>query len=881
MGLRGSWALIIGGKYDVVMIKDELNSFRQKWGILDHKSNEYILELFEQIIDNNPFLYEPAIGIIISKIYSEEDRFVRLLCKLIENTSSDLAFDKIIEPIKEIALRQQEKTLAIANKMINIGIRPGICSGIIISPLLGRDIVDKEMILNLKSNDPVLQRYSLVAICNSFLKRDEKIFKLFIPNLLKVAENVNLDNTDILIQCLIRVYLINKDSVLPILEREIEQRGYVAAATYLRTTRYEKELPISLLKKALHIIEVETPESEMIDDALGRIYEEDQSFVVERLRERLREGGIRLAGTMLEYNIKRVGPSPVIQMLEEEIDNGNLTMINVGESILKNFVLSKQEWLEWCKKWKDDKKKEIIVLRSLAEILTDLMSYQPSPVRDDAITLVKEFTKKKGLDYDKETKGINFGKDSNEGRECKEATIKALHIINQILNPTIQIDTEVLKRNLKNYPYLSKAIGADWLVGSSKSKSPHLLAYIYGEERDYDRMEELAKEFESEKDEKKRLLIAWQYEFLAHALPVCSYWEQVFKTLDEYKLKIPESKLRSPDNADSVLTEAEVLARLAPNFKVELEPDIEELRPKKLDARIEFNGVKALIEVAVVNEKIELDVAHGGISLPGGKVKNVLLNKLKGQLKKGEVDPKVPVILVLYLHNVLDGYEVENAIYGQLQFHWKTRTDKHQVVEEGPTRASNSFYEVKNSDIVTAIAAYKRDYTKNDPLIGRLYRPPYHINPRNPLGREFRLKLRNALFGNSENSLWQTLMKIEGINEELAKKLHFNGIEDIDVLASVKGDELIVDGFTNDQLLEFQKEAIRVVYALQTDSIRFLKGIDQNTYDTLTKKEIHLITQLTKLTEIPEGIDSSIWSVIIDDAKRIILQNGEIEISSM
>lgn len=32
VGLRGSWALVIGGKYDVVMIKDELNSFRQKWG---------------------------------------------------------------------------------------------------------------------------------------------------------------------------------------------------------------------------------------------------------------------------------------------------------------------------------------------------------------------------------------------------------------------------------------------------------------------------------------------------------------------------------------------------------------------------------------------------------------------------------------------------------------------------------------------------------------------------------------------------------------------------------------------------------------------------------------------------------------------------------
>jgi len=32
LGLRGSWELIIDGKYEVIRIKDELNSFRKKWG---------------------------------------------------------------------------------------------------------------------------------------------------------------------------------------------------------------------------------------------------------------------------------------------------------------------------------------------------------------------------------------------------------------------------------------------------------------------------------------------------------------------------------------------------------------------------------------------------------------------------------------------------------------------------------------------------------------------------------------------------------------------------------------------------------------------------------------------------------------------------------
>lgn len=837
---------------------------------LDNKSNEDLLELFAHIIENNPFLYEPAIEIIVSRLYSDDEGFVRLLCKLIENTSSDLACGKIIEPIEEIALKQQGKTLAITKKMTNLGIRPGICSGIIISPLLGQSIVDKEIILNLKSDNPVLQRHSLVAICNSFIRKDKEASKLFITKLLEVAENVDQDNTDILIQCLVRAFLIDKDSVLPILKGEIEQRDYIAAATYIRTTQYRKDFPLSLLKKALQIIEAETPENEMIDDALAQIYEEDQSFVVERLRERLREGGrVRLAGGMLEHNIKRVGPSPVIQMLEEEIDKGNPRMIHLGESILEDFFTSKQEWVEWCKKWKDHERKETVVLRSLAKILTDLMNYQPSEIRDTVISIVKEFVKKKGLDYDEITKGINLGRDSHKGAEYKEATIKALQVINPILHPAIQIDTEVLKRNLKNYPYLSEAIGAEWLVRKAKSTSPHLLAYIYGREQDYAKMDELAKEFESERDEKKRWWIARQYNSIAHRVQECSYWERVFKTLDEHDLKMPCSKLKDQDNAESFLAEAEVLARLAPHFKVESEPDIEEFRPKKLDAKIEFNGQQALIEVAVVKERIELDVAHGGVSLPGGKVKSVLLTKFKRQLKEGTPDPKVPVILVLCLQNVLDDYEVEDAIYGQLQFQLKTRTDTQQIVEERSIRADNSFYEVENSDIVTAIAAYKRDYARKDPLVGRLYRPPYQMVPRNPLIREFRLKLRNALFGESEDSSWQSLLKIEGIDEDMAKKLHANGIEDLGTLAIATEEELQIEGFDVQQLQEFPMDARRIISALATGSIRFLKGIDQTTYDLLTKRGIYLITQIMKLTEIPEGMNSSTWSVMIEDAKRI------------
>jgi len=39
-------------------------------------------------------------------------------------------------------------------------------------------------------------------------------------------------------------------------------------------------------------------------------------------------------------------------------------------------------------------------------------------------------------------------------------------------------------------------------------------------------------------------------------------------------------------------------------------------------------------------------------------------------------------------------------------------TDTEQIIEEGTTRAENSFYDIEDTNIVMAIVAYKRGYTK-------------------------------------------------------------------------------------------------------------------------------------------------------------------------
>lgn len=227
-------------------------------------------------------------------------------------------------------------------------------------------------------------------------------------------------------------------------------------------------------------------------------------------------------------------------------------------------------------------------------------------------------------------------------------------------------------------------------------------------------------------------------------------------------------------------------------------------------------------------------------------------------------------MIILCLQRTIDDYEVQNAIYGQVQFYWKKRTDAPQIVEQGDTRIENSFYEEENSDIVTTIAAYKRDYSKKDSLIGRLYHPPYQVNPRNPLDREIRLRIRDALFGDNENSDWKSLTKIEEINQEMAKRLHDNGIEDLGILAIASDEELEIKGFNIGELKKFQNDARRIINALSTGSIRFLKGIDNGTYKLLTEKGIYLITQILEKTNNPEGITPSKWDEIVKDGEAIM-----------
>lgn len=836
---------------------------------LDKVSKGDLLDLTNKILEN-PFPFKQATVYALHRLFEDTPEFAELLNNFFEKTCPDYACVTLYEPLKEKLSKMQNQVFSLLKRMMHLGKIQGIPSGILLSWIVQEmSEAEKFMVEGLGSKDSAVQRCSLVALqsvlCSSDIQTKRKYFEI----LKQIASSISQDNTYHLINCLQCSSEELPDEFEPILEQEIINRGSEAAKDYIRIVHYKPKISFSILQKAVDILEAEDPKNDMIDLGLARIYEKDPNFVVEKLRKKLYDHNwMGFADGFLIHKIREIDIEPVLEMIESEIDACNPTLLNIGESIIEHLFQRSEDWMNWCEKWKDDPKKEKIILKSLGLILTKLINYNTSEVRDRAIAIVKDFAIRKGIDYEAETDKLDFGKDKNEGKENKENTIKALHVLEIILNPSVPIDLETLSENLKKALHVSKALDAKWLIKSAGFRNPHPIAYLFHRKLpDRSEIENLRKELEKEKDENKRLAIGFKFERLIGPIRYQSYWENVFKILEQHGLKISKSKLHDINNAWSILAEAEVFSRLAPYFTIEIEPDIPELRPKRLEALIEYDGEKALIEVRAVQERLEISLAHGGISVPGGKVKSVLLSKFKGQLNEGKSNPGIPIIIILNLNGFIDSFEVDNSVYGEIQFSLKMRNDTHETVEEGTKRKENAFYDEPGTEIVTAIGAYGRDYGRKDPLVGKLYHP--YKPPTNKMSQKLRCKLRDALFGASETNDWKSLMRVYGIDEKLAKLLYANGIEDIGVLANMRENEFVIEGISWEELSQLQKEAIRVIGAINTGSVRFLKGIDKQTFTILESNGIYLITKLLEQEVPPKGISHYNWLSLKEDSRRI------------
>ena len=832
----------------------EIDAFCKK--ILKDNDREYIdkqlgevsrndlYDLANKILDTHFRFENYTLVSIVTRLFDDTPEFMKLLITFLEKTHPNFISEPLYKRLEEKVAKRSHQAFALVKSMAYLGNKPGVSSGYLLSLLVGvMEEAEEFMIKSLSSNDVPVQRCSLMAL-HSLLYGFGKNNRNYLNLLEKIAPNISQENLQLLISCLQCAFEENADEFRPVLESELIRRGADAASIYIEIARGRSATAAHILQKAVEILESEVPDSEDIDFGLAKIYEKNPDFVVERIKERLlKRDTIELMDYGSLDEIKKCDVEPIMSMVESLIDEGKLTHLHTKEIWLKDLFLPAEYWIAWCERWCNDEGKERVIISSLKIILTELINYESSEIRDRAVELVKVFAREKGIDYEKETVGINYKSDHRTGWENKEKAIKALQVLEVIQSPKVPIDVETLTNNLKKAPHLSKAIEAEWLIKNASLDNPHILAYI----------------FSQKSDEVEGLLLSQVY------------WENVFKILDEYKVNIPKNKVNELKNDVYILSEFEVFSRLAPFFEITIEPDIEGLGD--LDALIEFEGEKALIEVATVQEKRELALAQGGDYIPGGKVKSVLITKFRGQLKEGKSNPQIPILIILNLENFRGffTFEVPSGIYGALQFSWKTcnRTcnDIGEVLEEGYARGENGFYDIEGTNIVTAIGAYERDLSGEDPLVGKLYRPP--IAPVNKISQKFYLEIRNALFGKSETSDWKSLKSVYGIDEKMAQLLYSSGIEDRGILAGIQEDEFVVEGVPSEKLSQLRDEARRVIGAISTDSVKFLKGMNQETFDILQRNGIYLIKDILELEAPPESIPHDVWALITEDAKRL------------
>lgn len=394
---------------------------------------------------------------ILVKLFDSREEFATLFCEFLEGPYEYWNYKDDNQIIKSMVVEKPDISFSIVKSMVNKGANQGISAGILLSMI--HDTISEAsdfLIKGLESENVNLQRCSLVSL--SIITDKDVESNSYLDVLEKVSAAISNENEIQLIQCL-KFARIRKPQVFNnILEREIQNRGSSAARTYIRFNKHNDSESIQILKIAIQVLESESADEKCIDKGLAQVYEFDPSFVVERIRKRLyKTDGINLMDHYLELRIKEIGNEPIIDMIESEIDINNPFLSEIGESVLKDLFTDNQEWISWCEKWRDCQQKESIILKSLGLILTKFINtYETDDVRERAIQLVHFFAKKKNLDYASITKGINLGADTTEGYENKENTIKALFVLDKIINLYI-IDYEILQQNLKSAPCLCKA----------------------------------------------------------------------------------------------------------------------------------------------------------------------------------------------------------------------------------------------------------------------------------------------------------------------------------------------------------------------------------------------------------------------------------------
>lgn len=277
----------------------------------------------------------------------------------------------------------------------------------------------------------------------------------------------------------------------------------------------------------------------------------------------------------------------------------------------------------------------------------------------------------------------------------------------------MKFDMQTLESNLKDAPCLCNVIGYDNIINKAQS-NPGIIASYFGNPQCY------------------------QYQ---HHL------ESLFQNIKRYNIEYHKKKLNedllNPDNDNSIITEIEVAAKLAPYFKITPEYPIDQSQKdsKNLDLLIEdrSSGEKALIEIAT--KRYEHEVTEEPtvyfLGLKGGRgytIKNGCYNKLEEQLgyiQSKNIDLELPLILLFK----------DEEIY----FYSSDSTNLHdRDVEAALYDNEYGFYREENINFISTVGVYQLAFNDEYKYYGRLYHPP--TVPLHEISQEFEKKFTNVFF---------------------------------------------------------------------------------------------------------------------------------------
>jgi len=381
--------------------------------------NDELIIALDDIIKNNSLDDFNDILFILENIYCSDEDFIKMFCTLSEKIVNE-NWVMHIEAMEEFIEENSSITAQIADSIMNYETRPGLVYAFIVSPILGKGIIDTRIKEEMKSTNPILRNGAIGALRNLCIRKKKDIAMNFIPTFLEVIDDLGVEDGKIIIQTLCFANILNIDGIEEKLSDKVELFGEVGALTYIKYYSIRDDYQPETMKKAVEILEEPNKNKQEIDYGLAALYKCDPDYVLIRIKEWIINDFNRLKSSFLPSRIRSIDPLPAIKMLEDEIDNNNPPMERIGESILEDFFKTEDEWVEWCEKNISNPDRIEVVLGSLRLILSKHMDYSNNSARDDAYDLTMRYAENCGDDFNQLTKSLNLGKDSHPGAKNRD-----------------------------------------------------------------------------------------------------------------------------------------------------------------------------------------------------------------------------------------------------------------------------------------------------------------------------------------------------------------------------------------------------------------------------------------------------------------------------